>query len=167
MGGYFAVIHSNEKNCSDISFWTHNKCICSSGWGHSVNSDKAPWRKCCPSIREKVPLVITSWYNTWCGNEPNQDSMPFYLIVLERRFFSNINIHNWVLLASTFLFTVNYCKTLYICSPLSLCGEGKKLCCKSLYPTLPFARVGKIQVLDFFLSIFLQSIRSLTLWNAL
>lgn len=155
--------------------WSHNKCICSSGWGHSVNSDKVPWCKCCPSIREKVPLVITySWYNTWRGNEPNQDSMPFYLIVLERRFFSNINIHNWVLLASTFLFTVNYCKTLYICSPLSLCGEGKKLCCKSLYLTAICSCWQTIQVLDFFFFFFpnrsdlkLSVHIMLKLWNAL
>lgn len=101
----------------------------------------------CPTVEEmKVCLVISYSWSISCRNEPNQGSMSFFPIVLERSSF-HIIIHT-VLLASTFLFTVNF---VYLQTSV-ICEEGKH-CAVNLHIWLPDARVGKqFQRLTFILT---------------
>lgn len=70
---------------------------------------------CISSARkEKVPTLVLCTAFDMGMNQINTTRAILPDITGEKLFFSNINIfHNGVLLASTFLFTVNYCKTLY------------------------------------------------------
>lgn len=81
----------------------------------------------CSARREKVPpLVLCTAFDMGMNQIDTTHAILPDVIGEKLFFFSNINIfHNGVLLASTFLFTVNYCKTLYmtlyIRKPLGRC----------------------------------------------
>lgn len=142
---HFAVILSNWRLVETSHFGaTINVVVAQAENTVGIHSD--PWCKCCSSMGgnegSSCNLSSSTRHLTWEWTKSRQHvNLPDR--PGEESFFSSINIiHNWVLLASTFLFTVNYCKTLYICKPL-IVWRRQNLCCKSPYLTLPVARVGK------------------------
>lgn len=97
--GHFAVIHNSERlvqtchsgatinaivaQVEDI-VWIQTRLLDVSAVSNTVFAVSLSGEK-------KVCLVSSySWYNLWRGNEPNQDSVSFYPIVLEKRGFSQV-----------------------------------------------------------------------------